>query len=1170
MSKPRSRILSLILAVALVIGGMITGAPSLGTVAYAATGDVNDGVTISTGDNYYFGNYNIKPILWRALEGGASPLLLSEDILERKAFRIVNIWADSSIRTYLNSTETGGFIAGLPDALKVEGVLTKTAIAEAGETTNDAVYLLSADEAGQLDSTFRSIGKLWWLRSAAVSGVRAVESTGNISTGGYSENGDAAIRPALKVSNPSAIFGQGAGTDGDPYTIGGGSSTTFDTESYLQFDVDSTPTKWKVIEKAANGTITILSVGSVASLPFRESTINPWNVWNESDIYSYLNDTTNPYISNDAEGSALQSTTDGKMFLLSTEQAESISYFNNQNDRIANYNGSPFDWWLRSAGDSGGRAAVVAGNGDVNSGGAYVGPDYGVRPAFKLNPSSVIFTSEIGGTGIGAMPADTTYSAAAGGAKNFKLTVLNNSIGSLYGVDTNGKTVGGGGFTLTGLSASQTGGDYTINYKIVQDDGDSRLRGYGSTAAGSNASLTVDTADLYDGYYCVYVWLQKNNDQSSHEATFPTCIILNVEGNNTLPPKTITVGTQNGSLKEGTAGSVTFPVTTQNIEDGRYTALLNGYNSGLDISTKDVIITDNRGTLTIDTTAGTFAGRHSMNLFMDNTNSNYFELVVNEVHIHSITVDPAITNGTVAVQGGVTQAEEGDTIRLTVTPDSGYILTPGSLKYNATPITGTSFVMPGDNVTISAGFEPVPATPSISNTAVSMPVNGTATFAVYLGSGSDKAESATVTSGSEAVAVATPAKIDSSPQTVTVTGKSVGTTTISLGWSGGTLDRQSTSVDVEVYAGASSSHTITAVAGTGGSISPSGSVAVDDGDDQAFTITPDANYQIADVLVDGVFNAGAVAGGSYTFTNVTANHTISVSFKDAGGGGQPTTHTINFYDGATLLHTKTVEEGKSLGADFPTDPGKADYRFDGWWTGQNGAGTQFTASTAVAGDLSVYAKWTYLGGYNGGYTGGGSSGSGSSGSTRKDTLTAAALAGPHWLTDAEIKEAVDKARQNGDAFALLRRSGSYGVKAGQWKLFGDLSLRADTTGSPVQVRVSIPEPAKLTADVLLSGAVKGRIVDSRKAFFEKWFQNQLRVVHLDYSGSFGQAVEIAARVDLTGMDTANLTFYSYDKAANSYKRIEKPAYWIDSNGYLHFTTELAGDIVVSEGGLEKR
>src|SRR5207249_7633682 len=69
--------------------------------------------------------------------------------------------------------------------------------------------------------------------------------------------------------------------------------------------------------------------------------------------------------------------------------------------------------------------------------------------------------------------------------------------------------------------------------------------------------------------------------------------------------------------------------------------------------------------------------------------------------------------------------------------------------------------------------------------------------------------------------------------------------------------------------------TIAASAGSSGSISPSGSVTVACGADQAFTITPDACHTIADVLVDGV-SVGAVS--SYTLTNVTANHTIAASF----------------------------------------------------------------------------------------------------------------------------------------------------------------------------------------------------------------------------------------------------------------------------------------------------
>jgi len=69
--------------------------------------------------------------------------------------------------------------------------------------------------------------------------------------------------------------------------------------------------------------------------------------------------------------------------------------------------------------------------------------------------------------------------------------------------------------------------------------------------------------------------------------------------------------------------------------------------------------------------------------------------------------------------------------------------------------------------------------------------------------------------------------------------------------------------------------TITASAGNGGSISPSGTVTVSYGGSQSFTITPNANYTVGNVVVDGV-SAGTVT--SYSFTNLSGNHTINVSF----------------------------------------------------------------------------------------------------------------------------------------------------------------------------------------------------------------------------------------------------------------------------------------------------
>ncbi len=77
-------------------------------------------------------------------------------------------------------------------------------------------------------------------------------------------------------------------------------------------------------------------------------------------------------------------------------------------------------------------------------------------------------------------------------------------------------------------------------------------------------------------------------------------------------------------------------------------------------------------------------------------------------------------------------------------------------------------------------------------------------------------------------------------------------------------------------------HTITASAGSGGNISPNGAVSIPEGNNQTFDIAANGNYRIASVTVDGV-NQGAIS--SYTFKNVTGNHTISAAFTYTGGGG---------------------------------------------------------------------------------------------------------------------------------------------------------------------------------------------------------------------------------------------------------------------------------------------
>ena len=70
-------------------------------------------------------------------------------------------------------------------------------------------------------------------------------------------------------------------------------------------------------------------------------------------------------------------------------------------------------------------------------------------------------------------------------------------------------------------------------------------------------------------------------------------------------------------------------------------------------------------------------------------------------------------------------------------------------------------------------------------------------------------------------------------------------------------------------------YTIIANAGTGGAIAPAGNVSVPAGADKTFAILPDMGHEISDVVTDSV-PVGQVS--SYTFTDVSADHTISAYF----------------------------------------------------------------------------------------------------------------------------------------------------------------------------------------------------------------------------------------------------------------------------------------------------
>jgi len=116
-------------------------------------------------------------------------------------------------------------------------------------------------------------------------------------------------------------------------------------------------------------------------------------------------------------------------------------------------------------------------------------------------------------------------------------------------------------------------------------------------------------------------------------------------------------------------------------------------------------------------------------------------------------------------------------------------------------------------------------------------------------------------------------------------------------------------------------HTIVATAGANGSISPSGTTAVNHGTDQTFTVTPDSGYHINTVIIDG---ESIGLANTYVFANVIIDHTISATFAQ---GVAPVTHTITVPARAntTSIHPSKIhldDDDDDDGDDDEDDNGK--------------------------------------------------------------------------------------------------------------------------------------------------------------------------------------------------------------------------------------------------------
>ncbi len=282
-----------------------------------------------------------------------------------------------------------------------------------------------------------------------------------------------------------------------------------------------------------------------------------------------------------------------------------------------------------------------------------------------------------------------------------------------------------------------------------------------------------------------------------------------------------------------------------------------------------------------------------------------------------------ITGATVSPASGVAQ-DFSAPVDFTVTAADAstkvYTVTVSVALNSAKDITGLSFVTPpatgvisGTDIAVSVPFgtDVTALTPDITISGASIsPLTGVVQdftnpvlYTVTAADASTKVYTVTVTVAAQVTHTLTYTAgsngsiTGTSPQTVVDGGSGTAVTAVpdsgfhfvnwSDGFSSATRTDSSVTSDLSVTANFTAdsvtTHTITATTGSHGSISPSGAVSVNDGSNKTFTITPSSGYHVSSVSIDGS-SAGTIT--TKTFTSVTANHTITVTFaQDSNGGG---------------------------------------------------------------------------------------------------------------------------------------------------------------------------------------------------------------------------------------------------------------------------------------------
>ncbi|MBQ9001588.1 MAG: hypothetical protein IJ087_07025 [Eggerthellaceae bacterium] len=278
------------------------------------------------------------------------------------------------------------------------------------DTGNGKLYLLSIDEANAVPSNVRALQfepgpwphpfeaeGPWWLRekgpgNETVSFVRGTTGEINviqgISPAGLNASWNLGIRPAMQLDLHYVLFDFRTKTFNLKPYYDHMLTPNVSEEELAGKQVNFNGRKWYLIDEkgvtdSKHGTVTLLA----ADDSFGTSAFGESDNYASSTVKSCLDALTATDGAFEKVAKAMVTTDNGKMYLLSKEEAEALP-------ASVRKSGPHAQWWLRSGGADGKAAYVEASSGSVNSNGS-VGSSYGVRPVVQLDLSEAMYVSSV-------------------------------------------------------------------------------------------------------------------------------------------------------------------------------------------------------------------------------------------------------------------------------------------------------------------------------------------------------------------------------------------------------------------------------------------------------------------------------------------------------------------------------------------------------------------------------------------------------------------------------------------------------------------------------------------------------------------------------------------------------------------------------------------------------